>query len=357
MESQQVSMTTIGNANYDIGPYWEHQFGAEHTFNSNTGSCNGNRSFTASAEPGSGSTIMAYAGLCGNHNLQNNSDAYFHYYSISEMTARVKATSCAAIISSSNPTPVVDAGNNYTIPYGTPFKLTATGTDSNNPNSLTYGWKQTDTQYHLLNIVSRYVISGFATSFSCRIFFCQWCCVYTMGASANGSKNNNFGVSVEEINNTINGGQVSQDNMKVTFANTGPFLITYPNNLTNTPTEEWQQNQTYTVTWNVAGTTGNGINTSNVNISFSLDNGQTFIPLVENTPNDGSQTVTLPPVEFTSNNAYVKIEPCRKYFTIRFLKKMTLSEMEYKFHNDQFEFINFRLYPNPSRMSLTVHFD
>ncbi|WP_448606124.1 reprolysin-like metallopeptidase [Paenimyroides ceti] len=412
-ESQQVIDTTIGNANYDIGhtvsigdggmaglgvicitgskataatgrqnPVGDpfdidyvahevgHQFGAEHTFNSNTGSCNGNRSFTASAEPGSGSTIMAYAGLCGDHNLQNNSDAYFHYYSISEMTARVKATSCAAIISSSNPTPVVDAGNNYTIPYGTPFKLTATGTDSNNPNSLTYGWEQTDTQWSTqpptANNTTGPNFRSFTPTSSPVRYFPAYATVLAGSSSANGvvstqwerlpmvPRTMNFGVSLRD-NNTINGGQVSQDNMKVTFANTGPFLITYPNNLTNTPTEEWQQNQTYTVTWNVAGTTGNGINTSNVNISFSLDNGQTFIPLVENTPNDGSQTVTLPPVEFTSNNAYVKIEPVGNiYYTLS--KKMTIIGDGVS-SNDQFEFDNFRLYPNPSSDVVNIHFD
>ena len=52
-----------------------HQFGANHTQNSDC-----NRNNTTSVEPGSGTTIMGYAGWCweNNSNVQNNSDAYFH---------------------------------------------------------------------------------------------------------------------------------------------------------------------------------------------------------------------------------------------------------------------------------------
>ena len=85
-----------------------HQFGAEHTFNGSLGGCEGNRESNSAYEPGSASTIMGYAGICDEQNIQNSSDPYFHLHSIEQITSYTQngnGNSCGAKIAQSNQAP------------------------------------------------------------------------------------------------------------------------------------------------------------------------------------------------------------------------------------------------------------
>ena len=96
-----------------------HQMGGDHTFNGTQANCSpGNRNttpFDTQVEPGSGSSIMAYAGICSSDNLQPHSDPYFSFSSVDQINATT-----AAAPSNENETQVVnfsglDTGEQFTL--------------------------------------------------------------------------------------------------------------------------------------------------------------------------------------------------------------------------------------------------
>ncbi|MEO5562007.1 MAG: zinc-dependent metalloprotease family protein, partial [Chitinophagaceae bacterium] len=101
-----------------------HQFGGSHTFNATTGNCGGtNRSGATAMEPGSGVTIMGYAGICGANDLAAHSIANFHGISFDQISTFVSSgggSGCPLVTPITNSIPVVTAGANFTIPRSTP---------------------------------------------------------------------------------------------------------------------------------------------------------------------------------------------------------------------------------------------
>lgn len=280
-----------------------HQFGANHTFAGDAGNCAGNRSNTTAVEPGSGTTIMAYAGICSPQDVQSNSNDYFHAVSIAEMVAHITgAGNCVTGVPNGNSAPVVAALSNFTIPFGTAFKLTApTATDANG-DSLTYCWEQNNGTFNANSTALPSATATNSTNFrslspvtSVVRYFPKFSDVLngnlapTWEIVPTVARTMNFALTVRD-NRTPNGGQTARRDNVVTFANVGPFTITSP----NVADVSWPVGSTQTITWNVAGTTANGINTANVNILISTDGGANFTTLLANTPNDGTETITVP---------------------------------------------------------------
>jgi len=288
-----------------------HQFGASHTFNGVGGNCSipdpltgdpGTRSATNAVEPGSGSTIMAYAGICSPVDVQSNSDSYFHAISIAQMVAHITgAGNCVAGVANGNTPPSVPALPNYTVPVGTPFVLKGSATDANG-DVLTYCWEQTNPgattdSPSATSSNSNPNFRSFAPSASPNRYFPSLATL-TGNASPwevlpNVARTMNFALTVRD-NKTPSGGQTSRQNTTVTFnAAAGPFTVTSQ----NTDGISWTQGTTQTVTWNVANTNAAPFNTANVNILLSTDGGLTYpTVLVANTPNDGTQAFTVPNV-------------------------------------------------------------
>ena len=273
-----------------------HQWGASHTQNNDC-----NRSPDSAFEPGSASTIMGYAGICA-PNVQNNSDDYFHARSILQMTTFVLGGgACGAVTANGNTAPVVQAGADYTIPRGTAFVLKGTATDANG-DALTYCWEQYNLQTAaattppLNTATTGPNFRSLSPSASPNRYMPRFADVLqgnltpTWEVVPNVARTMNFALTVRD--NRTGGGMTNRDDMVVNVSSVGPFRVTNPD-VENT---SWSPGSTQTITWDVAGTTANGINTANVNILVSTDAGVTFTTLVANTPNDGTQSLTMPSV-------------------------------------------------------------
>jgi len=276
-----------------------HQFGAQHTWDYCVigGSPQGNGA--SGMEPGSGATIMGYAGVCGDQNLQSSSNEYFHSYSILQITNYSQndfGSNCAVEIPINNNAPEVDAGANYNIPANTPFQLTGSATDADgdalsycweefesgtdapveNPSSnsvLFRSWSPNTQNYRvfprLFNLLDNNTAIGETLPFSDRIM--------------------RFRLTVRD--NHPGGACTSFDNMSlIVDGDSGPFVLNEPNG-----NEVWQALDVQTIDWNVAGTDQAPVECTAVDILLSTDGGTTYpITLASAVPNSGSYDITVP---------------------------------------------------------------
>lgn len=276
-----------------------HQFSGNHTFNGSQGNCSGtNRNGSTAYEPGSGTTIQAYAGICGADNIQNNSDAIFHSESHAEMMAHVTSGSgatCGVNTALTNAIPTANAGNNFTIPKSTPFLLTGSGTDADAGDGLTFSWEQRSLgPQAALSAVDDGQIPLFRTLIpktdSFR-FLPELADV--VGNIIDNSEKLPSVARVMDWRLTVrdNQGGVESDDSQITVDGVaGPFTVIDPNG------GETVSNS-YNVQWNVAGTNTAPVSSANVDMFLSTDGGLTFDfnnPLVTAVPNDGQQTVNFP---------------------------------------------------------------
>ncbi len=287
-----------------------HQFGGSHTFNGDSGSCaGGNRTASSAYEIGSATTIMGYAGICGNDNVQNNSDAYFHYRSQFQINAHISSGSgnnCDAPFSSGNNTPVVDAGSNFTVPRGTPFFMTATGSDPDGDTVL-YCWEEYDLgpqqDANAADNGSSPLFRSFSPTTSPTRYFPDLLDLNN-GTLTRGEKyantNRTLTMRVTARDNNPNGGGWATDTASVTVTTAaGPFDVTSQSSPTTIT------NGQMTVTWSVANT-NTIIGATQVDILFSTNAGASFdYVLASGVSNDGSEVVTLPSV--LTNNGRVMV--------------------------------------------------
>jgi hypothetical protein len=281
-----------------------HQFRANHTFNGNASSCGGgNRNASTAYEPGSGSTIMAYAGICASHNLQPNSDDYFHTISLDEVVDFITTgfgSGCGTATPTANAPPVVTSPHGgLTIPAGTPFFLSGSATDDGPAEALRYTWEQ----FNLGPAGSPAGVGAWAgtaphfRSFSPVVepirYFPALDRVLANQAPVIGEGYPLAGQTLAfRLTARDNAGGIGDTQISIAVdAVAGPFLVTFGND----PDLVFEGNSNQEITWDVAGTDANGVNATHVDILYSGNNGASFdTVLADAVPNTGSALVQLP---------------------------------------------------------------
>jgi subtilisin-like proprotein convertase family protein len=291
-----------------------HQMGGYHTHNG-TGGC-GKSGSNTEVEPGSGSSIMGYAGICDGQDVQDNSDDYFNYVNIRDISANIQAgvsSACFDEIVVSNLAPSANAGADYSIPVGTAFSLSGIGSDPDADDVLTYTWEQNDNE-NMQDSTTPNSNSTAGPMFRSRAgttdqnrYFPQLTDVLnndlkpTWEVIPQVGRDFEFALTVRD--NVGYGGQTASDLMTLTAVETaGPFVVSSQNSNTT-----WIQAEEQTITWDVANTDSAPVNCLKVNILFSAKGDFTdTVVLAANVDNNGSKNIIAPTSLTNSGRLMIK---------------------------------------------------
>lgn len=296
-----------------------HQWAGGHTWNYCT--ANNQWSQPSACEPGSGSTVMSYAGACGQYNVATTTDLYYQACSIVEIRDFVKGnigSTCGSVEATTNNAPIATHPyqDNFFIPILTPFELKGSATDPDGDTNLTYIWDETDT--------GPYTPPGQPLS-SCPLFR-SWppstktnrvfpriqTIVLNQNSNAEQlpgyTRDMNFRFVVRD-NHVPGGGVGYADLVFKTTDKAGPFLVTSP----NVGSDRWTVGDYTLVTWDVANTDQVPVSCKTVNILLSTDGGYNYpTVLASNIPNTGVACVLVP--DKTSIQARIRIEAADNIF-------------------------------------------
>ncbi len=309
-----LETVVLNVATHEVG----HQFTASHTWDNCPGILE-QRSGTTAFEPGSGSTLLSYAGSCGAQNVMFGGDIYFHVGSLQQMydySQFALGAECPDIIPTDNNKPELEIPleNGFYIPISTPFELTATATDPDG-DDLTYCWEQYNTGplSELGNPL------GTAPSFrsyppttSPTRVFPRIQSILTNSSQVvevlpTYTRNLKFRCTARD-NDPMAGGTVWEEVSFEATESAGPFFVTNPNTFI-----DWEVGSYEEVTWDVANTNLSPVNCQEVDIYLSIDGGFTYpYTLAENVPNDGSHFVTVP--NAITGGARVKVKASNSIF-------------------------------------------
>jgi subtilisin-like proprotein convertase family protein len=298
-----------------------HQWNGGHTWNH----CDANDQFSSasSCEPGSGSTIMSYAGACGTDNVSTVTDLYYQACSITEIRAFVETgigSTCGINEITTNNPPVVTISipQNLFVPIKTPFELNGSANDPDGDTNLSYCWDEIDLgpsrpigdpqansplfRSRLPSTATNRYFPRLPTILANQIDKAEFLPTYTRDLT--------FRLVVRD-NKTVGGGVGTAELAMKSTSLAGPFLVTSP----NASSDKWIKGEYATVTWDVANTDKAPVNCDKVNIRLTTDNASSFsIMLLENAPNTGRACVFIPQNTPVTTTARVKIDGVNNVF-------------------------------------------
>ncbi|MDP5232003.1 MAG: T9SS type A sorting domain-containing protein [Cellulophaga sp.] len=262
-------------------------------------------------------------------------------------------------IPTGNNIPSVYAGADVVIPINTPFTLTGIASDADANDNLTYVWDNMNRGIAQTIPVADDLHGAIfqrllPTTISSRTF------PKISDIVANNNFNNqeqlpsqarimdirltvNDNHQILYNGKMINASGINSDDIQITVADAGPFVVTSQ----NTNGIIYPGGSSQMVTWDVNGTDTLPINTQNVTIRLSTDGGFTYpISLLESTANNGFAMVILPNISTT--NARIQVSALNSiYFDINthnFEIQSTLSTFEQDVSNS-----SILIYPNPTK--------
>lgn len=313
--SNNISFIAAQIMAHEIG----HQFSCGHSW-SNCPESKDQFSSGNAYEPGSGSTIMSYAGTCAGNNVANQSDDYYNIGSLIDFIefSRVGGgKGCATEVPTPNrePSLSVVSPNNVTIPLNTPFELRAQGSDPDS-DPLTYCWEQFDLGPSSTlgsPIGNAPLFRSFPPDTSPSRTFPNLNDLVSNTVRATEvlpayKRSLNFRCTVRD--NHPQAGSAIWEGIKLEVTDqAGPFLVTAP----NAGDETWRAGDNAIVTWDVAKTNLSPVNCQYVNIRMSVDGGFSYpFLLAQNAVNDGSERISVP--NMMSENARIRIEAVGNVF-------------------------------------------
>lgn len=301
-----------------------HQMSASHTFSS-CGQTD-QLSLGTAFEPGSGTTIMSYAGGCGSDNVTGNNDDYYHVGSLDQMLSYTNwvnqdAYLCAQKIDIQNTIPAVSIPRTggFTIPVSTPFELTGQAFDLED-DPMTYVWEQYDA-----GGPSPYgsptgnvpIFRSLRPNSKITRFFPNESRILANRLAEKDellptySRQLTFRFVVRD-NNPL-GGAANWEQIRFFVSDeAGPFKMIYP-----FFDEKFEVGQKIKVEWDVANTNLPPVNCKKVHVYLSLNDAletgsPNLIPLALNVDNDGEELVILP--NYVSNKARIVVKAADNIF-------------------------------------------